>query len=289
MENSQVVKELGYLSDNNQSVLKACQERKYKGWESLKNWNEMTKHTTRISLNFLNELHLRILNLMQKSTNRIDTISQFLEKMTIVLMSEIRLKDHLDLFSLNDIGDSSQIEKIKLAGQRENEPILHAMMEFNREYSIFSEKLEDLSGRIKTDIVKNILKKQVILATESLNKVLLMYNTMKKSMLKQNNRMVDKIKKLNKTFQVKNVPKDRLKAVKFNSFDAASEFVSSVKEVDQTIDKLGNFLVDIWNHCIILEEKRLNAMKDAMAKFLDILIEVYGSEAQRTFKNRYFF
>lgn len=286
IQKSQVIEELGYMSESNESILKLCRERKFTGWESLKGWNDISKHNIRISTNFLNELHSRILNLMQKSTDRINTVTQFLEKMAIVLMSEVHLKDHLNLFSLNDLKDSSAIDKIKHASQRQNEPILHAMLEFNREYSIFSEKLEDLSGRIKTDIVKQILKRQVILATESLNKVLVMYSTMKKSLLKKNNRMIDKIKKLNRTFQDSKLPKGRLKRSKFNCYDAASEFVASVKEVDRTMDKLGNFLADIWEHCVILEEKRLHAMQEAMAKFLDILVEVYGAEAQRTFKNR---
>jgi len=98
--------------------------------------------------------------------------------------------------------------------------------------------------------------------------------------------MIDKIKRLNRTFQESKLPKERSKRNKFNCFDAANEFVMSVKEVDETMEKLGNLLVEIWNQCIVLEEKRLEAIRQSFIKYLDILVEVYGVEAQRTFKNR---
>lgn len=283
---SDSIKELGYSSENSESLLKLCRDRKYLGWETMKGWNDKSKHDIKVSTSLINDLFDRISKLIQKSNNRIKTVTQFLGKMAIILSSEVHLKDHLSLFSLDNSEDVSPLEKIKRSGQRENEPILYAMTEFNREYGIFTEKLEDLGGRIKTDIVEQILEKSVLSAKNGLDKMMTVFPSLKKTLLKKNNRMVDKIKKLNRTFQDSKLPKERSKKSKFNCFDAANEFVISVKEVDQTMEKLGNLLVEIWTQCILLEEKRIDAIRQAFVKFLDILVEVYGSEAQRTFKNR---
>ena len=156
------VKELGYSSEQTDSLLKTCRERKFIGWEGLKSWNDTSKHNILVSTSFINEIFNRITSLIFKSNERISTITLFLEKMSIVLASEIHLKDHLSLFSLDQHGETNSLEKIKRAAQRENEPILYAMTEFNREYGIFSQKLEDISGRIKNDIVNGVLKLSLI-------------------------------------------------------------------------------------------------------------------------------
>ena len=280
------VKELGYSSEPTNSLLKICRDRKFAGWEGLKLWNDVSKHNILVSSSFINEIYSRILSLITKSNQRVSTVTGFLQKMSIILTSEVHLKDHLSLFSLDQQGETDSLEKIKRAAQRENEPILYAMTEFNREYGIFSEKLEDISGRIKIDIVQNILEKIGNFEKENLTKFLSIFPKLKKLLMKKNNKMIDKIKKLNKTFQEKKLSKERSKRIKNNSFDAANDFVQSVREVDVTMSDMGNTLVEIWKQCIMLEEKRLEAIRQAMVKFLDILVEVYGAEAQRTFKNR---
>ena len=280
------VKELGYSSESTDSLLKICRDRKFVGWEGLKIWNDVSKHNILVSSSFINEIYSRIKALITKSNNRILTITRFLDKMSIILMSEVHLKDHLSLFSFDQQGETDSLEKIKRAAQRENEPILYAMTEFNREYGIFSEKLEDISGRIQKNIVENILQKIGSFEEDNLKKCLRVFPKLKKLLLKKNNKMIEKIKKLNRTFQEKNKSKDRSKKIKSNSFDAANDFVQSVREVDVTMSDMGNIIIEIWKQCIILEEKRLEAIRQAMVKFLDILVEVYGAEAQRTFKNR---
>jgi len=237
-------------------------------------------------MGFINDLHNRISNLLKKSSERVDTVTNFLEKMTIVLMSQVHLKDHLYLFSMETQSETSSLKKIKRSGQRENEPILYAMSEFNREYGIFNQKLEDSSAKIKTEIVKSVLKGLVGPQLEIMQNKMKMFGGLKKSLLKRNNSMVDKIKKLNKSFEESKLPKSRAKRSKFNSFDMAYEFLGSVKEAEFVLSNMGITLVEIWNQCIILEEQRLKAIKEAMIRFLNILTEVYGAEAQRTFKNR---
>jgi hypothetical protein len=289
MNETENVRELGYSSESSESLLKLCRERKYIGWEKLKAWNDLTRNKIRVSLSFINDLHLRISSLLKQSSDRVDTITKFLEKMSIVLVSEIHLKDHLNLFSMESREEMNSLEKIKRSGQRENEPILYAMSEFNREYGIFNEKLEDLSKKIKTDIVQHVLKDLVGSQLEIMNNKMKMFGNLKKTLMKKNNSMIDKIKKLNKTFEESRLPKSRTKRAKFNSFDIANQFTKSVKHAEFVLSSVGITLVEIWNQCIVLEEQRLKAIKVSMLKFLDILENVYGAEAQRTFKNRYFF
>lgn len=280
------IKELGYSSENSDSLIKLCQDRKSLGWEIMKGWNDSVRQQIQVTLEFINQLYERVSKLTKKSSDRIEIVTQFLEKMSIVLKSEVHLKDHLGLFSIEQAANSDSLEKIKRSRQRENEPILYAMSEFNREYAIFNEKLEDMRGRVKTGIIDKILRNQVTSQTKILENKYKHFSTLKKGLLKWNNKMVDKVKKLNKCFEEQKLPKERSKRTKINTFDAAKEFVESAKNVEMTLSYLGKVLIEIWNQCIILEENRLSSIREAMVKFLDILTEVYGAEAQRTFKNR---
>jgi hypothetical protein len=71
-----------------------------------------------------------------------------------------------------------------------------------------------------------------------------------------------------------------------NIFDPAFEFIKSVRGVDVCITDLGLVLIALWEQCNILEEKRLSAIRQALMKFLDIMVEIFGADAQKSFQNR---
>ena len=277
---------LGYSTENKEMIKKTCGERKKIGFETLKAWDENTKHNLQVSKEFIEELLSRIEILLTESAQRFDMLSLFLEKLVVQIGSDIQLSSKMQLFSLDDDTPVSSLESMPRTQLKEKEPMLYTMLAFNREYEVFSKKLRDTTQRVKSEIIEKVLGKTIRPYEKTVKQLQAQIQDIKKLMLKRSGRTEDKLKKLGKVFQEGMVDQTKARRVRKNIFDSALDFTKSVRSLDITITDFGLLLIALWEQCNILEEKRLSAIRQALMKFFDIMVEVFGSDAQKSFENR---
>jgi len=281
-----MVRELGYSNENKEMLLKSCQERKKIGHETLKAWDENTKHNLQVSKDFIEELVFRIETLLGESFQRFNMLSLFLQKLTVVIGSEISLSSKMDLFCLDEETSIESIESIPRMKLKEKEPMLYTMLEFNREYEMFANKLKETTLRIQNEVVEKILGKSMKPYEKTVKQFQTQAQDLKKLLIKRSNRTLDKLKKFVKIFQDGLIDETKKRRTRKNIFDPAFEFTKSVRSVDVSITDYGLVLIALWEQCNILEEKRLSGIRQALMKFLDIMVEIFGADAQKSFQNR---
>lgn len=281
------VNELGYSNDTKHLILDSCQDRKKLGHETLKAWDENTKHNLQVSRDFIEELLLRIESLLAESSERFSLLTLFLQKLSVRIGSEVSLASKMSLFSLDPRTPVDALETIPRMKLKQTEPMLHTMLEFNREYERFSAKLKESTSRIQNEIVQRILGKSILSYEKTVKQLQAQIQNVKKNLLKRSSRTMDKLKKFGKVFQDGLADRNKGRRVRKNIFDSGFEFTKSVKSVDTAITDFGLLLIALWEQCTTLEEKRLSATRQALMKFLDLMIEVFGADAQRSFQNRY--
>ena len=283
--NSNVL-ELGYSTESQKNITKTCFERKKVGMQRLKCWDEDTKHNLEVSKNFIEDLFQRIEFTLAQSLKRYNSIYTFFDSFIITLKSQIVLREKIELFRMN-INESGDIgSNVRSADLKEREPMVFVMVEFNREYELFNKKLETAMEKVSLEVNAKIMSNQVKPYQDNMKSLYSKVSSLRKELLKCSNKTIYKLKKLIKSNQVSMTDNGKGKRTKTNTFDYACEFVQSVKSVDTAITDYGLLLIAIWEQCTILEEKRISSMKQAFLKFLDILNEIFGAEAQRSFQNR---
>jgi hypothetical protein len=277
---------LGYSDQTKEMIIKTCNERKKIGFETLKAWDENTKHNLQVSKEFIEELLNRIEILLEESSQRFSLLSQFLEKLTVQIGSEISLAAKMQLFSLDYETPVESLETMPRLQLKDKEPMLYTMLEFNREYEVFSNKLRETTSRIKNEIIEKMLGKSIKPYEKTVRQMQSQIQDIKKLLFKRSGRTVDKLKKFGKVFQEGLVDQTKARRVRKNIFDSALDFTKSVRSLDITITDFGLLLIALWEQCNILEEKRLSAVRQALMRFFDIMVEVFGSDAQKSFENR---
>ena len=281
-----LVNELGYSSESKEIIKKTCEERKKIGHETLKAWDQNTKHNLQVSKDFIEELLSRIEILLDESSQRFSLLSLFLEKLTVQIGSDVALSTKMQLFSLDDETPVDSLESMPRMKLKTNEPMLYTMLEFNREYEVFSKKLRETTSRIKNEIVEKMLGKSIKPYEKTVKQLQSQIQDIKRLLLKRSNRTEDKLKKFGKVFHEGLVDRTKGKRVRKNIFDTAFDFTKSVKSVDIAITDFGLLLIALWEQCNILEEKRLSAIRQALMKFFDIMVDIFGADAQKSFEIR---
>lgn len=276
-----LVTELGYTTENKKGLTQVCLERKKIGWQMLKAWNENSKHNLLVSKGFIDDLYTRLMNSYSLSTNRYSTLEKFFKSVVLQLHSEVDFRDRMEEFQINPLNNTKKTTDLKT-----KEPLLNTVAEFAREFETFNKKLNEAVNKIKKEIGENIIKNSVTSFEESLKVILIKTTKMRKSLLKINNKTVDRLKKFQKALSENEQLIMKEKRTKINVFDFAFDFVQSVKYMDHSVMNYGMLLISVWEQCSILEEKRIGSIRQSLMKFCDILNEIYGSEAQKSFQNR---
>ena len=284
---AQFVDELGYSSQTKALILESCQSRKKLGHETLKAWDQNTKHNLQVSSDFIEELLRRIEALLDESSARFRLLTLFLQKLSVRIGSEVSLGSKMALFSLDERTPVDALETIPRVKLKETEPMLYTMLEFNREYERFAAKLKESTARVQTEIVERVLGKSIRPYEKTVKQLRAQIQSVKKTLHKRSSRTLDRLKRFGKVFQEGLVDRGKGRRVRKNIFDSGLEFTKSVQGVDTAITDFGLLLIALWEQCTTLEEKRLSATRQALMKFLDLMIEVFGADAQRSFQDRY--
>lgn len=281
------ISELGYSTESKKGIMQTCLERKKIGWQVLKGWDENTKHNLQVSKNFIEELFDRLGSVLSQSFKRYDCVYKFFEGFLINIKTQIVLKEKMSLFRMDTSKPFNLESGIRGSDLKKNEPLLHAMVEFNREYELFKKNLQLSLNKIKEEINLKILTHQVKPYEKNIKSLYSNIASMKKILIKRSNQTIKKLKRFRKAFDESILDHKRGKRTKVNSFDYACKFVGSVKSIDMAITDFGMLLISIWEQCNILEEKRVSALRQSFMKYSDIMNEIFGSEAQKAFQNRY--
>lgn len=280
-QTNNVVKEMGFTTQGKQQILRSCKDRKKVGWESLKGWDDSTKHNLQMSKEFIEKLFLRLEDELEMSFKRFETVSKFFAGFKVTMLSNAELGPKIDIFK------DSQTQTLKSPmSLKNNDPLYYSMAEFNREYLVFRKHVETSMMRVEKEILNKVLGDQIKNYENSLKELYSKRETIKKQLKKRSHKTAQKLKKLTKIYNDSVSEKAKGLRVKHNCFDFASDFVNSVKSIDMLITDYGILLISMWEQCSILEEKRIYAIRQAFLKFTDIVREIFGSEGQKSFHKR---
>jgi hypothetical protein len=285
--NPQKISMLGHTSDPSPSLLKICQERKQLGISALSNWKQNTHHDIQVSSEFIEELFLRLEKLLEESSKRFNAIAKFLENLSLSIKTDMSFNQNMKLYSLDRDRPFDSLLGKQWENVGDSEPMLFALLNLNWEYEVFAQNLRDLRTKIKTTIVDSLLSKDI----EPYEKTVaqLKSQSREKSRILNKKTLIseDKQKKFEKAKQEDEADVSKNKRVRKNIFDSAFEFTEGVKQVETELSHFGFLLIANWDQCKALEAKRISAIRSSLAKFLEIMKEVFGDAADKSFKNRY--
>lgn len=97
------------------------------------------------------------------------------------------------------LGQDNNLDSIPRMKLKETEPMLYTMLEFNREYEIFSKKLQESTSRIQNEVVNKILESPFD-HMKRLSNNCKHKSIMKKTLIKRSSRTMDKLKKFLKVW-----------------------------------------------------------------------------------------
>jgi hypothetical protein len=286
MKTTKIISELGHSTESKESILQICKQRKKLGFQTLKTWNENTKHELQMSKEFIEELFMRLEVLLNESSKRIITITQFLSQWFINIGTQMKFASNMKLFCLDRDQPLDSLYALPWEKLQETEPMLYAMLELNREYEVFSQKLREVQKRIKKDIIDKYLGKSISPYEKTVKQLKSQSQNTNKLLMKRAQNSIDKLKKLEKTYQDNIVDENKKRRVRKNMFDVAFEFAQGVKSVDNSLADFGLLLIANWEQCKALEEKRITATRNSLIKFMDLMNEIFGEGAQENFRNR---
>lgn len=286
MKASNSITELGYCSDNSEMIIQNCHQRKHLGHKTLVAWNDNTKHEVQMSTEFIEELFIRLEKHLQESSERIQTITQFLSNLSVSISTEMKFNKQMKLFCLNRDTLLDPLYSTNYDQLHEKEPMLYAMLELNREYQLFEQKLRNVNKRIRTEIVEKLLGKSIGPYEKTVKQLRTQAQGIRKTVAQRAAETVEKLKKFEKAFEDSELDVKKKRRVRRNTFDVALEFVESVKSVDNTLADYGMVLVATWKQCMALEAKRISATRASLVRFMDIMKEIFGAGAQEDFQSR---
>lgn len=283
---SQSISELGYSTEGKDSILKTCVERKEIGVESLLKWRETTTHNVRVSQEFIEELFLRLELLLQDSSKRFSIVIQFLETLAFSIHSDLKFASNVKLYCLDRERPLDSLYAQKWDKLRDVEPILFAVLELNREYEVFAEKLRNVRKQIKETIVDKLLRKDIEPYEKTVEQLKRQSRGINKLLLKRSEECEAKLKKFEKLKIEWKAEKRKEKRVRKNLFDGALEFTLGVKALEDALADFGLLFIANWKQCCSLEAKRISATRNSLVGFVEILTEVFGADVQKSFQNR---
>lgn len=280
------ITELGYRTDENEMISTNCHQRKHLGHQTLVAWNDNTKHEVQMSTEFIEELFIRLEERLKESSQRIQTITQFLTSMSVGISTQMKFNTRMKLFCLDRDSLLDPLYSSSYDTLNQKEPMLHAMLELDREYQLFEQKLRNVNKRIRSEIVDKLLGKSIDPYEKTVTQLRTQAQSIRKILVNKSAETVEKLKKFDKAFEDSRLDHKKKRRIRRNMFDVALEFVQSVKSVDNTLADYGMMLVATWKQCEALEAKRITATRGSLMRFMDIMKEIFGAGAQEDFQNR---
>lgn len=280
-QSNEVIKEMGFTTHGKQQILQSCKERKKMGWEALKGWDDSTKHNLQMSKEFIEKLFTRLEDELALSYKRFEAVTKFFSGFKVAVHSTAELGPKQEIFQDSDASAIPKPTELKI-----KDPFYYSIIEFNREYLLFRKHIETAIMRVDKEILEKVLGDQMKGFESSLKELYNKRDQIKKLLKKRSNKTGQKLKKLNKIYTESQAEVGKGLRVKHNCFDFASDFVDSVKSIDMLITDYGLLLINTWEQCSILEEKRIYAIRKAFLKYTDIIKEIFGTEGQKSFHKR---
>lgn len=90
-----------YLSGSSADIWRLCLERKKIGWETLKGWDENSKHNLQINKVLIESLFSRLEKTLAESYRRYAHLFEFFDSVRVDLSSQVQFHERLSLFKLD--------------------------------------------------------------------------------------------------------------------------------------------------------------------------------------------
>ena len=290
MNHNEATEDLGIppmnmMTESHLIILKHCLERKKIGWEVLKGWDENSKHNLQVNKELIESLFLRLENTLRESYKRYDLIFSFFDKFLLEIKGGSQLEKGISLFKLgnNVLKSKSQMSKTEIDEREQREPYMLTIAQFNNEFKEFETKLKKNTERMQKEINKKILAEHIRPYENNIKALYVKIEIRKKNLAKRSSETTDKLKVFSKQFKEVMITEEKRKRAKVNILDSAFDFVKSVRQIDMSLTDFGLLLIALWEQCRVLEEKRITAVGNAIEKFVELLSEIFGNEAKKSF------
>ena len=217
------LKDINIFSMEHNSVLRSCLERKKIGWETMKGWDENSKHNLQVNKDLIETLFQRIENRLGESYKRYDLIFTFFKGFSLQLKAGSNLTTGLPLFRVDENHYQQDITKEE---KEKKEPYMLAISEFNKEFETFEQKLNKLAKDVPNQVSLKILAEAIRPYENNIKALYVKIDIMKKSLAKNAADTTDKLKVFSKHFSQGINQELSGKRVKHNVFDCAFDFES---------------------------------------------------------------